>query len=151
MYSQKWVAEQANAPVLKPLTFSQLGENGLAGLRKTDGASASRTDDTAAPHEVDVKPAPPAAQPGSTKASPAEVDSARADPKSSSAKGEPGKPVAKHVSRTTTRRTPKTGGETTNETTRSITKKSALKNEKTVVGKTEKAPTATAQAEIEEK
>lgn len=149
--NQKRVAEQANAPVLKPLTFSQLGEGGLAGLKKTGGASASKTDAAAAPHETDVKPTPPAAQSGSTKASPAKAGSAKADPKSSSAKGEPGKPAAKRAPRTTTRRTPKTGGETANKTTRSTAKKSAPKTEKTTVGKTEKTPAATAQAETEEK
>lgn len=139
--NQKRVAEQANAPVLKPLTFSQLGAGTLS------GASSSTT--PAAPVKASAQTTPQETATAEKAEKPATSET-----KASTATTSAEKPASKRstTTRTTTRKTTaQTAGETGTKPARSTTKKPAPKSEKTTVGKTEKPKAVTAQAETEEK
>lgn len=122
--NQKRVLEQSNAPMLKPLTFAQLGSGKLSAT-----VNDSRTE---------ILEKPEGGQ-GVVESGSKEVSAKPVTPKSASLK--------KSAHKTTTKAT----GEASSKSTRGVTRKTAPKSEKSTVGKTDKPRAQKAKAETEEK
>lgn len=178
--NQQRVAEQANAPVLKPLTFSQLGEGNLGAAAiaaenmssasdtpptlptssspkpaatKTAGVKADATEKTAEKPAAE-KPAPARTSARTTAKTPAKSTAGTKTTEGAETKATPKKTTTSRTTSKTTARKPaaKTAGAKTGTTARSTAKKTAPKSETSTAGKTEKPKAArSAKAETEEK
>lgn len=147
--NQQRVAQQANAPVLKPLTFDQLGSGSLAAAapkapeppaakpatksparRKPASPTASKTSATEAKPAADADHSPEADAKPATRKAPARKTTAKTATKTAAAADKPAATSAKTPTRRTTGTTKKAAPKTTaGKTDKPATKKAPLKKE----------------------
>lgn len=147
--NQQRVAQQANAPVLKPLTFDQLGSGSLAAAaprapeppaaksaaksparKKPASPTASKTSAPAAKPAADADHSPEADVKPATRKAPARKTTAKTAAKTAAAADKPAATSAKTPTRRTTGTTKKAAPKTTaGKTDKPATKKAPLKKE----------------------
>lgn len=147
--NQQRVAQQANAPVLKPLTFDQLGSGSLAAAapkapeppaaksaaksparKKPASPTASKTSATEAKPAADADHSPEADAKPATRKAPARKTTAKTATKTAAAADKPAATSAKTPTRRTTGTTKKAAPKTTaGKTDKPATKKAPLKKE----------------------